>query len=135
MRRDFPKLLSDGANLSLVLRAMHETGFLGAIIPEYNSLTSLKRYDLYHHYTVDEHSFQVVHNLEELIASKSKQNQTFARIYSEVADKEVLYLAALLHDIGKIEGRGHANKGAALSKKILKRLGIKPSQIRKIKDK
>jgi [protein-PII] uridylyltransferase len=132
MRRDFLELLSDGKNLSLVLRAMHETGFLGAIIPEYNSLTSLKRYDLYHHFTVDEHSFQVIHNLEKLVASKSKQNQTFARIYSEVADKKVLFLAALLHDIGKIEGRGHANKGAELSKKILKRLGVKPPQIRTV---
>jgi len=132
MRRDFPKLLSDGKNLSLVLRAMHETGFLGAIIPEYNLLTSLKRYDLYHHYTVDEHSFQVVYNLEELIESRSRENQTFARIYSEVADKEVLHLAALLHDIGKIEGRGHANKGAELAKVILKRLGVKPAQIKTV---
>jgi [protein-PII] uridylyltransferase len=132
MRRDFPKLLSDGTNLSVVLRAMHETGFLGVIIPEYNSLTSLKRYDLYHHFTVDEHSFQVVCNLEELVESRSVHNQSFARVYSEVADKEVLYLAALLHDIGKAEGRGHARKGAVLSKKILKRLHIKPSQIKTV---
>ncbi|UCH84992.1 MAG: HD domain-containing protein [Candidatus Latescibacterota bacterium] len=132
MRRDFRTLLSDGKNLTLVLRAMHETGFLGVVIPEYNSLTSLKRYDLYHHYTVDEHSFQVIQNLEELIDTRSRQNQTFARIYSEVADKEVLFLSALLHDIGKIEGRGHAKKGAALAQKILKRLGAKPAQIRMV---
>ncbi|MEJ2722167.1 MAG: HD domain-containing protein, partial [bacterium] len=129
MRRDFPKLLSDGTNLSVVLRAMHDTGFLGVTIPEYNSLTSLKRYDLYHHFTVDEHSFQVVHNIEALAESRAVHDQPFARLYSEVADKEVLFLAALLHDIGKVEGRGHAKKGAVLSRKILKRLGVKPAQI------
>lgn len=122
MRRDFPSLLKSGQNLSLVLRSMHETGFLGAIIPEYNELTSLKRYDLYHHYTVDEHSFQVVHNLELLGRPVSKRVDPLRRLYSEIADKQILFMAALLHDIGKIEGRGHARKGALLAKKILGRM-------------
>ncbi|UCG51084.1 MAG: [protein-PII] uridylyltransferase [Candidatus Latescibacterota bacterium] len=129
MRRDFPELLHDGKNVSLILRAMHETGFLGVVIPEYKFLTSLKRYDLYHHYTVDEHSFQVVRNLEDLAESRSRRIQPFARIYSEIADKQALFLAALLHDIGKIQGHGHAKKGASLSRKILKRMSVKTAQV------
>lgn len=129
MRRSFPELLGDGKNVALVLRSMHETGFLGAVIPEYNELTSLKRYDLYHHYTVDEHSFQVVRSLEELATTRSKRIGALSRIYSEIADKQVLFLTALLHDIGKIEGRGHAKKGAVLSRKILERMRIRPEQV------
>jgi [protein-PII] uridylyltransferase len=129
MRMDFPGLIKSGRNLSLVLRAMHETGFLGAIIPEYKDLTSLKRYDLYHHYTVDEHSFQVVGNVEALAGARARRLAPLSRIYSEVANKQILFLAALLHDIGKIEGRGHAKKGAVLAKKILGRMSVNREDI------
>ncbi len=124
MRRDFPDFVTDSKNLTRSLRAMHETGFLGVVIPEYTLLTSLKRYDLYHHFTVDEHSFQVVRCLEELGESVSKHSDALARIYSEIADKQTLHLAALLHDIGKVEGRGHAKRGAALARKILGRMSV-----------
>jgi [protein-PII] uridylyltransferase len=132
LRASFPELLKSGRNLSLVLRSMHETGFLAAIIPEYRDLTSLKRYDLYHHYTVDEHSFQVVHNIELLPNTRTRRLMPFARLYSEVANKQILFLAALLHDVGKIEGKGHAQKGAVLSKQILKRMGIKDDDIESV---
>jgi [protein-PII] uridylyltransferase len=129
MRRDFVKLIADSRNLPLVLRSMHETGFLGTVIPEYTLLTSLKRHDLYHHYTVDEHSFQVVRCLEELGVPGSKRPDPFARIYSEIADKQTLHLAALLHDVGKIKGRGHAKKGADLARAILGRMSVGKSQV------
>lgn len=127
MRSRFPELFDNAQNLSLVLRTMHDTGFLAAVIPEYKELTNLKRYDLYHHYTVDEHSFQVIENVERLDAMH--QRDPLARIYSEVSNKRVLFLAALLHDIGKIEGRGHAKKGAVLARKILKRMRVKPDEV------
>jgi len=129
MRKAFAGFLADPENITLVLRSMHDTGFLGAMIPEYNLLTSLKRHDLYHHYTVDEHSFQVIGCLEELGELELKRTDAFARIYSEIADRETLYLAALLHDIGKVEGRGHAKKGAELARTILSRMGVKETQI------
>jgi [protein-PII] uridylyltransferase len=132
MRKTFVDLLFDAENITLVLRSMHDTGFLGAVIPEYHLLTSLKRHDLYHHYTVDEHSFQVVGCLEELGEAELKRADAFARIYSEIADRETLYLAALLHDIGKIEGRGHAKKGADLARTILARMGVKETQIEEV---
>jgi len=95
----------------------------------YNFLTCLKRYDLYHHYTADEHSFKVVRNLEVLAAPPAGRPDLLTRLYSEIPDKQVLFLAALLHDIGKIKGRGHAKKGALLARIILKRLSIKDEQI------
>ncbi len=129
MRRRFPALFQNGSNLSLVLRAMSETGFLARIIPEYERLTCLKRYDLYHHYTADEHSFRVIRNIEELAEGRKSKLTPLSRLYSEVADKRLLFLGALLHDIGKIKGRGHARKGADLSGNILKRFGLSPGDI------
>ena len=72
------------------------------IIPEYNFLSCLKRYDLYHHFTADEHSFKVVRNLERLSRVGRIKMDFLARLYSEIPDKQVLFLAALLHDVGKI---------------------------------
>jgi [protein-PII] uridylyltransferase len=129
MRTQFTRLFERDTNLSRVLRSMHETGFLGRIVPEFNKLTCLKRHDLYHHYTADEHSFRVIRSLEELAEPTRSRSNPLVRIYTEIPGKHLLFLAALLHDIGKIEGRGHAKKGAALARTILKRLGAKPEEV------
>ncbi len=129
MRRAFPELLRDARNTALVVRSLHETLFLMRIIPEYDRLTCLKRYDLYHHYTVDEHSFKVLENITELNAPGADATDPFVRLHSEISDKRSLYMAALLHDIGKIEGRGHARKGAVLSRKIMKRMFMSNDEI------
>jgi len=129
MRRRFPSMFHDGKNSALILRAMHETGFLGRIIPEYNFLSCLKRYDLYHHFTADEHSFKVVRNLELLARAGRTKPDFLTRLYSEIPDKQILLLAALLHDVGKIEGKGHAKKGAVIARTILERMFLKKEQI------
>jgi [protein-PII] uridylyltransferase len=134
MRRVFPLLLDDDRNVDLVVRSLHETRFLMKIIPEYDQLTCLKRYDLYHHYTVDEHSFKVLENLVALGRSDADANDPLVRLYTELPDKRVLFLSALLHDIGKIEGRGHAKKGAVLSRTILKRMAIPQHEIDIVSD-
>lgn len=132
MRRGFARLIEDDSNLSVVLRTMHETGFLSRIIPEYEHLTCLKRYDLYHHYTADEHSFRVVENLEILGRAGRGSHNPLARLYSEIGEKRVILLTALLHDIGKIKGRGHARKGARLAGAILKRMGVDGGEAEKV---
>ncbi|HXV13641.1 MAG TPA: [protein-PII] uridylyltransferase [Candidatus Krumholzibacteria bacterium] len=134
MRRSFPSFLDDDRNVDLVVRSLHETRFLMKIIPEYDQLTCLKRYDLYHHYTVDEHSFKVLENLVALGRAGASAHDPLVRLYSELPEKRVLFLAALLHDIGKIEGRGHAKKGAVLSRTILKRMAVPQHEIDIISD-
>jgi [protein-PII] uridylyltransferase len=129
MRRGFPSLLDDDRNVALVVRSLHETRFLMKIVPEYDQLTCLKRYDLYHHYTVDEHSFKVLENLVALGRADSAAGDYLVRLYSELPQKRILFLAALLHDIGKIEGRDHAVRGAVLSRSILERMGLPAEEI------
>ena len=122
MRRSFVELIRDDHNVALVVRSLHDTQFLMRIIPEYDQLTCLKRYDLYHHYTVDEHSFKVLEHIAGLGGADADTSDRFVRLYSEIPDKRVLFLAALLHDVGKIRGSGHAKKGAAMAKTILARM-------------
>jgi [protein-PII] uridylyltransferase len=122
MRREFVDLIRDDHNIALVVRSLHDTQFLMRIIPEYGQLTCLKRYDLYHHYTVDEHSFKVLEHIADLGGDDVDTSDRFVRLYSEIPDKRALFLAALLHDVGKIQGRGHAKKGAVMAKKILARM-------------
>jgi len=129
MRRSFLDLVSDDINTALVVRSLHDTLFLMRIIPEYDRLTCMKRYDLYHHYTVDEHSFKVLENLTALGDPDADGDDPFVRLYSEISEKRPLILTALLHDVGKIEGRGHAKKGAALSQRILARMGLPRDEI------
>jgi [protein-PII] uridylyltransferase len=142
MRRDFPPLLDDDRNVALIVRSLHETRFLMRIIPEYDGLTCLKRYDLYHHFTVDEHSFKVLEYLAELgspdatrrdptspDAPATKAGDSLVRLYSELPEKRVLFLSALLHDVGKIEGHDHAVRGAVLSRSILERMDIPVEEI------
>jgi [protein-PII] uridylyltransferase len=96
---------------------MHELGVLELIIPSFERLTCLKRHDLYHQYTADEHSLQAITYLEELGES---EGGLLPRIYGEVAEKTELFLATLLHDIGKVNVRGHARTGAAMAEKLLR---------------
>lgn len=136
MRREFPPLVDDDRNTVRVVRSLHETRFLMRIIPEYDQLTCLKRYDLYHHFTVDEHSFKVLENLAGLgnsnvaeAAPATPAGDSLVRLYSELPEKRVLFLAALLHDVGKIEGHDHAVRGAILSRTILERMELPIDQI------
>jgi len=132
MRRTFPALLDDDHNVERVVRSLHETRFLMRIIPEYDQLTCLKRYDLYHHFTVDEHSFKVLGFLAGLATPDTTATiagESLVRLYSELPEKRVLFLAALLHDIGKIEGHDHAVKGAVLARTILERMGLPAEDI------
>lgn len=129
MRSEFADMFEDGRDLGLVVRSLHDMQFLGRIIPEYNQLTCLKRYDLYHHYTVDEHSFRVLENVVALDGPGSDPDDPLVRLYHELDDKRPLFLAALLHDVGKIEGHGHAKKGATLARKILGRMPIPAEEI------
>lgn len=117
MRASFLELLQMPGRKAPVIRTMHELGALRHIFPPFEELRCLKRYDLYHQYTADEHSFQAVAYLEELAEGRSG---LLPRFYGEVAEKTELFLATLLHDIGKVSLHKHARAGARMTDVILK---------------
>ena len=120
--RVFTRLLLAGRGVAEALERLQETGALAWLIPEFGPLMTLIPYDAAHDFTVGAHSLHVVRNLEQF-----KSNSHFPegrRIMSEVAHPEVLYLAGLIHDIGKQWPHGsHAETGAQAAEQICERLG------------
>jgi [protein-PII] uridylyltransferase len=123
MRRSFIELLELPGKKAPVIRSMHELGALKYLFPPFEKLTCLKKYDLYHQYTADEHTLQAIANLDEI---ECCEGGLLPRIYDEVAERTELLLATLLHDIGKPCVRGHARSGARMAESLLKAFPISP---------
>lgn len=108
------------------LRVMAGLGLLAKLIPEWNRIDCLVVRDFYHRYTVDEHTLETIHILEDLADSKDPARQRFAGVYSEVDHPEILRFALLLHDLGKGEGTGeHVAQSAAIARSILERFQVR----------
>lgn len=120
----FMKLLGRRGRGGYILRLMHEIGFLARFLPEFRRISLLIQHDLYHHYTVDEHTLKAVEALDELYASQDKQRAHLRSIFDEIEDPSLLYLSILLHDLGKGRGRGHIPRGAKIAERVCRRLGL-----------
>lgn len=120
--RAFLKLLRTRGRVATVLRQMHDLGFLGKYMPEFARITCLVQHDLYHRYTVDEHTLRALETLDELANSRSRLLERYREIYTEVEDPALLHLGLLLHDIGKGLGGGHTEKGVTIAERICARL-------------
>lgn len=113
-----------------VLRVMMETGFLQTFIPELASVRYRVQHDLYHLYTVDEHLMRTVremHRLEQGLPSLEPQVDC-RHLFQDLPHRRVLYLAALLHDVGKGQGKNHSVRGAEMSRAIGERLGLQEEE-------
>jgi len=124
VRTAFHDLLTMGTGVSRSLRLMHETGALVKLIPEFDEISWHYQYDFYHTYTTDEHSIRVVENLESMATSSEAAEPDLRDIMRDVTAKNALYLAGLLHDIGKLGGRNHAHRGEIMAGRALGRLGF-----------
>lgn len=109
-----------------LLTELHDVGLLLAMIPEFKPVVGRVHHDIYHVYTVDAHSIAAVDRLRALCRGELSQEHPIAsRLGAEIARPQVLFMAALLHDIGKdIGGRKHSERGFDLSRTILERLRI-----------
>jgi len=107
----------------LALRTMHETGLLGALLPEWRMIEGFVIRDFYHRYTVDEHTLIVAENLLALRSPVEGPRRRFAELLTEVDSLPLLVFAILLHDIGKsIDGPTHAQESARLGETIMARI-------------
>ena len=107
------------------LRLMHHLEFLNHFIPEFERIHCKVQHDLYHVFTVDIHSLFCVEEIVSLWQGKhSADLPDLTALAVEVQKRELLLLAVLLHDIGKGEGGGHAEKGADLCRTIARRMGL-----------
>lgn len=114
-----------------VVRELYDLGLLLAMIPEFLPVVGRTHHDMYHVYTVDVHSVAAVARLSALVRGELAQEHPLAcRLAAEIPRPEMLYLATLLHDVGKaIGGTDHSNRGADMAKPILGRLGLSPEDV------
>ncbi|MEE9275075.1 MAG: [protein-PII] uridylyltransferase, partial [bacterium] len=124
VRESFFQILGGKAGVAKTLHEMHELGFLGRYLPEFDPLTCFVQYDQYHRYTADEHTLVAIAALDELAYTKEIPLQELAHLHREMERTHVLRLAILLHDIGKARGPRHVHKSAALLPDIILRLGL-----------
>lgn len=114
-----------------VLTELHDVGLLLAMIPEFEPVVGRVHHDMYHVYTVDVHSIAAVDTLHALVRGELTSTYPLAgRLAAELARPRVLFMAALLHDVGKaLGGRNHAQRGADMAKAILERLDFSADEI------
>jgi [protein-PII] uridylyltransferase len=107
------------------LRSMHSLRLLALAVPEYETIDSLVLRDLHHRYTVDEHSFLAIDTLHRLRDNEVDWLKPFAELFSELERPELLFLALLLHDIGKgLDCDDHVQASLQLALSATARLGL-----------
>jgi [protein-PII] uridylyltransferase len=110
------------------LRAMHSLGLLTLLLPEFKLIDSLVVRDFYHRFTVDEHSFLAIECLHRAGKATSEWDQRYGRLLEELERPELLYLALLLHDVGKgMPGDNHLITSLDAAQKCMHRLGLEQS--------
>ena len=123
--RIFLSLLLDHGNPERALRRMNELGVLGMFIPEFRRIVAMMQFSSYHHYTVDEHTIQCLSTLSQIERRELVEDLPVAsQILAQGINRKVLYVALLLHDIGKGLNRDHSQAGAEIAIDVARRIGL-----------
>ncbi|WP_297777914.1 [protein-PII] uridylyltransferase [uncultured Roseovarius sp.] len=126
----FLDLLLKHGNPERALRRMNELGVLSAFIPEFEPIVAMMQFNMYHHYTVDEHIIQCISHLAQIERRELiEELPVSSSILKEGINRRVLYVALLLHDIGKGREEDHAILGARIARRVGPRLGLKPREV------
>lgn len=107
------------------LRLMNEAGVLGRFIPEFGHAVGLMQFNMYHHYTVDEHLIRAVGNVASIERGEHKEdNPISSDVIKRIQSRNVLYCAILLHDVAKGLPGDHSDVGAEIARSLCPRLGL-----------
>ncbi|MBF0471252.1 MAG: [protein-PII] uridylyltransferase, partial [Gammaproteobacteria bacterium] len=118
----FIELFKQPYGLTHTLRRMNRYGVLAAYIPEFAKIVGQMQHDLFHVYTVDEHTLRVIRNIRRFTVTKYANEHPLARdILRRLPKPELIYIAALFHDIGKGRGGNHSTIGAAIAAEFCQR--------------
>jgi [protein-PII] uridylyltransferase len=124
-RERFLEVLRSPTRVERALRRMNEYGVLGRYLPAFGKIVGQMQHDLYHVYTVDEHILRVVRNLRRFsIPELAHEFPLCSRLMSSFGRLELLYLAALFHDIAKGRGGDHSTLGAVDAREFCRAHGL-----------
>jgi [protein-PII] uridylyltransferase len=127
--RWFLSLLSHPGRLGAILRDLHGAAILERFIPDFARARGLLQFNQYHKYTVDEHCLRAV----EFAAGLAGDQGPLGRVYRGIADKRVLHLALLIHDLGKGFLEDHREIGLRIAERTARRLGLPDPETQRLK--
>ncbi|MBC7504561.1 MAG: ACT domain-containing protein, partial [Sandarakinorhabdus sp.] len=112
-----------------VLRWINEAGIFGRFVPDFGRVVAQMQYDMYHHYTVDEHTIRAIGLLAQIESgSLAAEHKLSTAIIKQIASRRVLYVAVLLHDIAKGRGGDHSALGGDVAERLCPRLGLSAAE-------
>jgi [protein-PII] uridylyltransferase len=127
--RLFLDILTSRNSPEVVLRLMNEAGVLGRFIPEFGRIVALMQFNMYHHYTVDEHLLRAIGHLADVEAQRHKEEHPLVSlIMPSIEKRTALYVAMFLHDIAKGRTEDHSLAGVAVARQLCPRLGLSPAE-------
>jgi [protein-PII] uridylyltransferase len=127
--RLFLSILTSKKRPGFILRRMNEAGVLGRFIPEFGKIVSMMQFNMYHHYTVDEHLLRAVEIMSRIEQGKEDDAHPLSvSIMPEIEQREALYVAILLHDVAKGRPEDHSVAGAKVARKLCPRFGFSAAQ-------
>lgn len=116
-------------NAEIVLRRMNETGVLGHFIRAFGKIVSMMQFNMYHHYTVDEHLIRCIGFLQDIERGGIEEFTLASDLMRKTRPEHraVIYIATLLHDVAKGRPEDHSIAGAKVARRLCPRLGFSPS--------
>ncbi len=125
----FMQVLTSSRDPETVLRWMNEATVFGRFVPDFGRVVAQMQFDMYHHYTVDEHSIRAIGLLARIERGDLKTDHPLATvIINQLVSRRVLYVAVLLHDIAKGRGGDHSILGADVAMKLCPRFGLSAAE-------
>ncbi|MGE0210837.1 MAG: [protein-PII] uridylyltransferase [Parvibaculaceae bacterium] len=127
--RIFLSVLTDSDDPEAALSRMSEAGVLGRFIPDFGKIVGMMQFNMYHHYTVDEHLLRAVGILSDIQHGRFRDDHPLSTdIMPTLANRRALYVAVLLHDIAKGRKESHSVAGERVAKALGPRLGLEPAE-------
>lgn len=129
VNRYFLDVLTSKNQGEIALRRMNEAGVFGRFLPDFGRVVAQMQYDMYHHYTVDEHTIRAIGLVAQIEAGLLKEDHPLcSEVIQKIISRDVLYVAVLLHDIAKGRGGDHSELGAEIAMRVCPRLGLSAAE-------
>ncbi|MDE2462457.1 MAG: [protein-PII] uridylyltransferase [Alphaproteobacteria bacterium] len=127
--RLFLEILTSRRDPEGALRRLNESGVFGCFVPDFGRVVALMQFNMYHHYTVDEHLIRAVGNVAAIERGEHRSDHPLSSdLIKRIKSRNTLYCAILLHDIAKGLAGDHSEEGAAIARRLCPRWGLSPQE-------